>query len=107
MLHVCKKKLMFDLVADYPVHVINWAAATSGTTIADARKMTDRPLAAGLSLDTLLHGTEAEVKAEAHASIAAAGREGFILAPDCVVKGPSPDANLAAARQAVEETTRS
>jgi uroporphyrinogen decarboxylase len=106
MLHVCKKNLMFDLVTDYPVHVINWAAGTSGTTLVDARQMTDKPLAGGLSLDTLLHGTEGDVLAEAQTSIAQAGRKGFILAPDCVIKGPSPDANLAAGRQAVEETAR-
>jgi uroporphyrinogen decarboxylase len=105
MLHVCKQNLMFDLVADYPVDVLNWAALTSGTTLADARQMTAKPLAGGLSLETLLNGTEEDVLAEARQSIAQAGRTGFILAPDCVIRGPSPDANLAAARQAVEETS--
>ncbi len=104
MLHVCKENLMFDLVADYPVDLINWAAHTSGTSLTDARKMTDTPLAGGLSLDTLLNGSEEDVLAEARNAIAEAGRTGFMLAPDCVIKGPSPDVNLAAARQAVEET---
>lgn len=104
MLHVCGRNLMFDLVADYPVHLINWAACTSGTCLADARQMTDKSLAGGLSLETLLSGTEQDVLAEVRQAIAEAGRRGFILAPDCVIKGPSPDANLAAARQAVEET---
>ncbi len=107
MLHVCKQNLMFDLVADYPVDVINWAARTSGTTLAEARQRTDRTLAGGLSLETLLNGTEEHVEAEVRDAIAAAGRKGFILAPDCVIKGPTPDANLAAARRAVEETTLS
>jgi len=107
MLHVCKQNLMFDLVADYPVDVINWAAATSGTSLTDARAMTDTALAAGLSLQTLLSGTEQDVRAEAREAIAQAGRTGFILAPDCVIRGPSPDANLAAARQAAEETRAS
>lgn len=104
MLHVCKEHLMFDLVADYPVDLINWAAHTSGTALAHARQMTDTSLAGGLSLATLLNGTQEDVLAEARAAIAQAGRTGFILAPDCVIRGPSPDANLAAARQAVEET---
>jgi uroporphyrinogen decarboxylase len=104
MLHVCKQNLMFDQVAAYPVDVINWAALTSGTSLADARQMTEKPLAGGLSLGTLLNGTEEQVVAEACQSIAEAGRVGFILAPDCVVRGPSPDANLAAARRAVDET---
>jgi uroporphyrinogen decarboxylase len=101
MLHVCGQNLMFDLVADYPVHVINWAAGTSGVGLAEARRATSKPLAGGLSLDTLLNGTPETVIAEARASIAEAGVRGFILAPDCVIKGPSPDANLQAARQAV------
>jgi uroporphyrinogen decarboxylase len=104
MLHVCKENLMFDLVADYPVDVINWAAHTSGTTLAQARHLSRRPLAGGLALATLLNGTEQDVLAQARASIDEAGRAGLILAPDCVIKGPSPDANLAAARKAVEET---
>jgi uroporphyrinogen decarboxylase len=104
MLHVCKQNLMFDLVADYPVDVINWAARTSGTGLADARRLTEKPLAGGLSLDTLASGTEEDVLAEVRAAIAEVGRRGFILAPDCVIKGSSPDANLAAARRAVEWT---
>jgi len=102
MLHVCKQNLMFDLVTDYPVDVINWAAHTSGTTLTDARRMTDKSLAGGLSLDTLLNGAEKDVLTEARNAIAEAGRRGFILAPDCVIRGPSPDANLAAARRAAE-----
>ena len=68
-----------------------------------ANMFTDKPLAGGLTLDVLLNGTEQEVYDMARQAIAEAGRRGFILAPDCVIKGPSPDANLAAARRAVEE----
>jgi uroporphyrinogen decarboxylase len=104
MLHVCGPELLFDQVVDYPIDTINWAASTSGTTLSQARGLTDKPLAGGLSLDTLLHGTEADVTVQARAAIAEAGPNGLILAPDCVIKGPSPDANLAAARRAVEGT---
>ena len=104
MLHVCRENLMFDLVIDYPVDVFNWAAGTSGTSLTDARQMTGRALAGGLSLDTLVEGTEEDVLAQAREAIARAGRTGFILAPDCVIRGPSPDTNLEAARRAVEET---
>lgn len=105
MLHVCRENLMFDLVIDYPVDVFNWAAGTSGTSLTDARQMTGRALAGGLSLDTLVKGAEEDVLAQAREAIAQAGRTGFILAPDCVIRGPSPDSNLAAARRAVEETS--
>ncbi len=102
MLHVCRQNLMFDLVTDYPVDVINWADRTSGTTLAEARKITDKVLAGGLSLETLLSGSEEDVIAEVQDAIKRAGPRGFILAPACVIRGPSPDANLAAARRAVE-----
>jgi uroporphyrinogen decarboxylase len=114
MLHVCQPRLtrpreceqdlMLDLVANYPVDVINWADRVSGPSLAEARQMTKKALAGGLSLETLLNGTEEDVVAEAHDAIAQAGRTGFILAPACVIRGPTPDANLAAARRAVEET---
>jgi uroporphyrinogen decarboxylase len=104
MLHVCKQNLMFDLIVDYPADVINWAACTSGVTLAQARQITDRPLAGGLCLDLLLNGTEDDVIAQAQDAIAEAGPWGFILAPDCVIKGPTPDENLAAARRVVEQT---
>jgi uroporphyrinogen decarboxylase len=103
MLHLCKQNLMFDLVADYPVHAINWAAGTSGTSLSDGRRLTRKALAGGLSLGTLEHGTEQEVGAEVRAAMTEVGPRGFILAPDCVIPGPAPDANLAAARRAVEE----
>jgi uroporphyrinogen decarboxylase len=106
MLHLCQQNVMFDLAADYPVDVINWADRASGPSLAEARQMTKKALAGGLSLETLLNGTEEDVLAEACDAIAQAGRTGFILAPACVIKGPTPDANLAAARRAVEETAR-
>ena len=65
--------------------------------------MTDKPLAGGLSLEVLLNGTEEDVQNQVRDAIAQTGPRGFILAPDCVIKGPTPDANLAAARRAVEE----
>jgi uroporphyrinogen decarboxylase len=103
MLHVCRQNLIFDLVADYPVDLINWAAHTSGTTLADARRMTGTSLAGGLSLSTLLNGSEEQVIEQARQAMAEAGRTGFVLAPDSVIMGPSPDENLAAARRAAEQ----
>ncbi|MGQ9566414.1 MAG: uroporphyrinogen decarboxylase family protein [Anaerolineae bacterium] len=106
MLHVCKQNLMFDLVADYPVHIIHWADRESGPSLAEARRMTRKPLAGGLALKTLREGTEEDVVAEVRDAIAQAGRTGFLVAPACVIRAGTPAANLAAARRAVEETAR-
>ena len=102
MLHVCGKNLIFDQVADYPVDVINWADRSSGLSLAEGRKLTKRSLAGGLSLQTLRNGSEDQVRAEVEDAVTQVGKTSFILAPACVVAGPSPDRNLMAARQAAE-----
>ena len=104
MMHLCTQNVMFDLVGDYPIDVFNWADSLAPPSLAEARQLTKAAVAGGLSLQTLLHGTEEDVLTEAREAIAQAGRRGFILAPACVVRAASPDANLAAARRAVEET---
>jgi uroporphyrinogen decarboxylase len=104
MLHVCKQNLMFDLMVDYPVDVISWADRESGPSLNEARQMTDKALAGGLSVQTLLHGTETDVLLEARDAIAQTEGVGLVLAPGCVIEGPTPDANLLAVRQAIVES---
>jgi len=102
VLHVCRRNVMFDLMADYPVDVIHWADRAAVPSLAEARQMTDKTLSGGLSGETLLHGTEEEVIAEASDAIAQTGGRGFILAAGCVISTRTPEANLAAARRATE-----
>ncbi len=104
MLHICGNHVIFDLLSAYPVDVINWDDRGSGTSLSEARQITKKALAGGLSLDTLANGTDEDVLRDARNTIAEAGRRGFILAPSCVIPGPTPDTNLSAARRAVEET---
>lgn len=103
VLHLCRENLMFDLTADYPVDAINWADRSAGPSLTEARRLTKAALAGGLSLETLLNGSPEAVQAEVYDAVAQAGRIGFILASACVVKGSTPDVNLAAACQAVAE----
>ena len=107
MLHVCGEHLMFELLTVYPVDVINWADRESGPGLAEARRLTRRPLAGGLALGTLLSGTVDQVNAEVCEALAQAGPEGFMLAPACVIEGGTPEANLLAARRALDDLGRS
>ncbi len=101
-LHVCGQNIFFDLFANYPVDIIHWAAGDTNPSLAEGRELTPRAIAGGLSLDTLWKGTAHEVEAGVRDVIAQAGKTGLVLAPDCVIRGPSPDTNLAAVRRAVE-----
>lgn len=103
LLHTCGTSVYFDLVSDYPVHAINWAAGASGNpTIAAARETTSRTLVGGVDDDTLLHGTPAAVTAEARAALAATGGRRFLLTPGCSIDERVPAANLRALRAAAE-----
>lgn len=103
MLHLCKgQRLMFDLLQEYPVDAISWAHRTSHPSLTEARRLTKKALATGVSLQTLHERTELDVFAEARAAIAEAGRTGFLLAPACVIKATAPDGNLRAMRRAAE-----
>jgi uroporphyrinogen decarboxylase len=100
MLHACRKSIMFDTVADYPVDVIHWADSEGPPSLTEARQRTDKALAGGLSVDTLRHGTEDEVTAEAREAITQLGGRGFLLAAGCVIDTRTPESNLQAARRA-------
>ncbi|GIK37757.1 MAG: uroporphyrinogen decarboxylase [Chloroflexota bacterium] len=103
ILHVCRQNIMFERMADYPVDALNWAdRASSGPNLAQARQMTGKALAGGLAVETLRYGTEAEVTAEVRDAIEQTGGRGFILTPGCTIDARSPEANLQAARRAVE-----
>lgn len=97
MLHVCGNRILLEEASRLDVNCLSWAAGGTNPTLAEARRFTDKALAGGLSLNTLAAGTAQEVTAMVREVRAQETGPGFILAPDCVVKGPSPDANLTAA----------
>ncbi len=104
MLHICGANIMFDELLDYPVDACNWDDQTTAPSLAEARKKTRRCLIGGINkMGVLRTGTPQDVQAEARASIAAAGRRGFILAPGCGIPMDVPEANLKAMRSAVSE----
>lgn len=104
MLHACRQNVMFELVAGYPVDVINWAdRAVTGPTLAQARQMSGKALAGGLAVETLFNGTADDVRREVRDAVVQTGGRGFMLTPGCTINARSPEANLHAARQALAE----
>jgi uroporphyrinogen decarboxylase len=104
MLHICRKNIMFDLVADYPVDVLHWADRAGPPTLASAQQITDKAVSGGLSVETLRNGTQDEVTTEVREAIAQTEGQGFILAAGCVIDTHTPESNLHAARRASEST---
>lgn len=107
LLHVCRVNIMADLVADYPAHAVNWESHGAHPTLAEARLVWPYALVGGLDRNgALVHGTPEDVAAEVRRAIAEAGPRRFIVGAGCVVPVGRPDANLLAARRAVEVPRR-
>jgi uroporphyrinogen decarboxylase len=105
VLHNCGSGIYFDLLADYPVEAISWAATLPGNpTLDEARGKTSKALMGGLSEKTVLvDGTPEQVAAEVDAAIAQTHGRGLLLAPGCSIPPRTPARNLEAAKVADRE----
>ena len=103
VLHNCGDHIMFDLLADYPVHAISWAATWPGNpNLAEGKTRTRKAVMGGISeKTTLLKGSAQQVADEAHAALELTGGQRFLLAPGCSIPPATPKANLEAVVQVV------
>ena len=103
VLHNCGDNIYFDLLEDYPVQAISWAASLPGNpSLADGQKMTAKAVMGGLSEKTVLaNGTVAEVENEVRAALEQTHGKRLLLAPGCSIPPWTPQANLAAVAETV------
>ena len=92
ILHICGyagHRNTLDWYRDYDVKTINWAAVVEGVPLEEGRKIfPEHALLGGfgnLASDVLYRGTQAEITAETHRILDAAGRTGILLGADCTV----------------------
>lgn len=98
VLHIHGVNVMFDVLTDYPVQVINWHARETPPTLAEARARVPVCLAAGLDAwKTLAGGTPEAVAEEVRDAVAQTGGRGHILTTGCVMPVDTPEANIRAA----------
>jgi uroporphyrinogen decarboxylase len=103
LVHLHGVNVMFDLVVDYPIQVINWHDVETPPSLAEAKKRTHKALCGGLrQWETMVRGTPESVEAEAKAAIETTGGRGFILGTGCVTPITTPTGNILAVRKAVE-----
>ncbi len=104
LLHLHGENVMFDLLADYPVQVINWHDVETPPSLGEALSRTGKALCGGIrQWDTMLRGTPDDVQVEAEAALEATGGRRFILGTGCVTPVTAPTCNIWAARKAVEK----
>jgi uroporphyrinogen decarboxylase len=103
VLHLHGTDIMFDLLADYPVQVINWHDRETWPTLAEGKEHFGGAVCGGLQRwEAMVQGTPAQVREQAADAIAQTGGERFILGTGCVTPIVAPTANIHAARTVVE-----
>jgi uroporphyrinogen decarboxylase len=103
LLHLHGQDVYFEAFVDYPIDVINWHDRETRPTLAEGQRQFAGAVAGGIrQIETLLRGAPTQVQDEAlDAWQQTAGRR-FILGTGCVSMITTPEANLRAARAAVE-----
>lgn len=103
VLHMHGNRVMFDLLADYPVQVVNWHDRETPPSLREGQAHVRGAVLGGLrQWETMVRGTPAEVRHEAQEAVLQTGGRRFILGTGCVVPIVAPWANLRAARAAVK-----
>jgi uroporphyrinogen decarboxylase len=104
MLHVCRESIMAEVVADYPVAAMNWDSHRNFPSLAEAPGIwPGTTLVGGLDrYGAILNGTAEEAAADVRAAIASVPTTRLIVSAGCALPLARPDANLDAARRAVE-----
>lgn len=100
MLHAHGEDIMFDLLAGYPVEIINWHDRTAGPSLMHAAEVFPGALAGGLNEHrTLLHGSGQDIGEQIDDAVQQTGGRRLILAPGCVLP-------VAISNEAIAHTVR-
>ncbi len=103
VLHLHGDGVYFDLMADYPVQVWNWHDRETPPDLQQGLARVRGAACGGIAREaTLLRGTPDDVRAEVADAIRQTDGRRLIAGTGCVTLIPSPEANLRAARSAVQ-----
>ena len=91
LLHLHGSDVMFDLLADYPVQVVNWHDRETPPTLAEALTRFPGAVCGGLrQWETMARADPETVVAEAKDAIEQTGGKRFILGTGCVTPAVAP-----------------
>jgi uroporphyrinogen decarboxylase len=103
MVHVHGNAPMFDLIADYPVQVLNWHDRETSPELAAGKLKFKGAVSGGIGRwDPMHNGTPVEVRAQARQAIEQTNGRRLILSTGCVIMTTTPTSNIRAAREVVE-----
>jgi uroporphyrinogen decarboxylase len=103
ILHIHGTDIMFEMVKEYPVQVINWHDRETRPTLKEAFSMTSKILCGGLSqIKTMELGDQFQIEKEALDAFQMTEGKRFILGTGCVIPVTTPLGNIRAAISVVD-----
>ena len=100
MLHMHGRNIYFDVLSNYPVHILNWHDREADPTLSEAAKRFKGVLCGGLSRESLVLKIPADITNEARDAFDQTNGKRLILSTGCVVPIIAPHGNILAARNA-------
>lgn len=101
VVHLHGRRVMFDLVADYPVPLLNWHDRETGIALSNGLGRFPGAASGGVSQWTLHREDPAGALAEAADARRQTGDRRLLLGTGCVIMTTTPLRNIRALRQAV------
>ncbi|HEX7587742.1 MAG TPA: uroporphyrinogen decarboxylase family protein [Anaerolineae bacterium] len=101
-LHIHGLDVYFDVLARWPVEVVNWHDRRTAPSLKQARAKHPGALAGGINeWDTLAKKSPQDVAVEVRDALAQTGGRGHILAAGCVIPVDTPEENIRAVTEAL------
>ncbi len=92
-----------ELAAAYPVQALNWHDRRTRPSLHEAMGQVSQAIVGGLDeRGLMITGTPEAIRAQVRGAVAQCGGRRLLVGPGCVVDLRVPEANLAAAREAVQ-----
>jgi uroporphyrinogen decarboxylase len=96
---------MFDLVADYPVQLVNWHNRESGVNLREGLDQINGAASGGIDQWTIHQESPQRMLVEAREALEQTDGRRLLLGTGCVVMATTPLRNLRALREFVETTS--
>lgn len=103
MVHLHGHDIMFDLVAEYPVQMINWHDQDTQPSLSNGLDIFPGTVCGGLSrIKTMVLGSTEEIQNEIRQAVEISGGKRLLISTGCVLPQTAPYGNIVAARKYVE-----
>jgi uroporphyrinogen decarboxylase len=103
MVHIHGDDVMFDLVADYDVALVNWHDRECGVSLGGGLRQIRGAASGGVSRDTLLGDTPEPALEEARDAVLESEGRRLVLGTGCVIMTNTPTRNIRLLRELADE----